>query len=247
MIANSFISFIRNNFMVDSKTFLKATMSSRQVKKILAANRKTELELEDANVNALIQSFAQSRQIKNAKNQKKNPFADKGRKYQFIDGPFQLDGSALNTSDIHVRFKPEDGKLDPVQGEDDDSSQNEIINRCNYHYQSEQASSFFEESYTEKIRKKQLSENKANRNVNDINRYEVKELSKYFDYDSSISVAYSQNDNKSDRNIRKVVLSPDALKSDDEKSSKMTSYRDFFGKKLMITIISNINNLLNYR
>ena len=226
-------------------------MSSRQVKKILAANRKTELELEDTNINALIQSFAQSRQIKNVKNQKKNPFADKGRKYQFEDGPFQLDGSELNTNDIHVRFKPEEGKLDPVHGESNESSNHEAAQRCNYHFQSEQASSYFEESYTEYVKKKQLRDNKTKRNISDINRYEVKELNKYFDYDSSISVAHSENGDRSDRNIRRVVLSPQALKSDDERSSRLTSYRDLFGihfklefknsKNLNINIDNTIN------
>jgi len=56
LITSSFSMFIKNNLVVDRKTFMKATISTKQRKKIIAATRKAELELEDTYANALIQA-----------------------------------------------------------------------------------------------------------------------------------------------------------------------------------------------
>lgn len=63
--------FIKNNLVVDRKTFMKATISTKQRKKIIAATRKAELELEDTYANALIQACAQSRELKHSTRVKK--------------------------------------------------------------------------------------------------------------------------------------------------------------------------------
>lgn len=63
-ITNTFTKFIRTNLVVDSKTFLSTTLGSIQRKKILKETRNRKLELQDKKTNALIQSYIQSKEIK---------------------------------------------------------------------------------------------------------------------------------------------------------------------------------------
>jgi hypothetical protein len=64
IITNTFTKFIRTNLVVDSKTFLSTTLGSEQRKKILKETRTRKLELQDKKTNALIQSYVQSKEVK---------------------------------------------------------------------------------------------------------------------------------------------------------------------------------------
>ena len=240
LVSSSFTTFIRNNLVVDSNTFLKATLGSKQRKKILAATRKAELELEDAKANALIQSYAQSREVRHCANDKRNLFAMKGQHIQVAKSPFDYE-APIGPGDISLKFGS-NNKLGQINGEDSSSimSVDTDNHRTEYHYQSDFSSNFLDDSYTEQI-KKQREGNTLR--LADINKDERRELSRFFDEDSSILLTHEMSeidysgDGSSSRPRRHQAIDYSKRNEVKMNGSRMsdTRYNDFFG---MFTLYS---------
>lgn len=62
------LQFIRSNFVIDKEMFAKATSGSKQRRRILSIIRTAELDPQDSRVNAFLQTYAQSKELKSCYN-----------------------------------------------------------------------------------------------------------------------------------------------------------------------------------
>jgi len=255
LILNSFNAYIKNNLVVNRDTFLKAAVGSKQRKKILAETKRVKLELNDGKANSLVQSYIQSKEIKNLSNKRKNMLMMNGEHIEIAKSPFDYNGGPIGPEDINLRV----GEMSLESSYSGDQESGETENeRDAFYFQSEFSSSLLNDSYAESVRKKEKT---YVADIMDTNRNERKGFNQFFEGDDS-SIFQSQEGSEDDsygsqnerqrRNAKVVQKVPS--KHFDPMQCSDTKMSDFFGKmkfrfsKIYIEVSneSGINDINKY-
>lgn len=170
IICSSLSKFVEISLVVDRDTFLRVGIEPSQRKKILKASDKAELEIEDAKNNALILSYAK---FKDTSSHKLRKLGNKSTSTKPVKP-----GDPVEVSDIEIN----------VDNKDESNSNSNYSDEGfqDYHYDSEYTNNFLDMSYTDGIK---IKRKVGGNNLKDINKQEIINHDKFFDNDSSISVA----------------------------------------------------------
>jgi len=228
IICNSFSQFVRNNLVVDSKTFVQSAMTPSTRKKILSETKNRRLSLNDKKTNVLLQSYIQSKEIKRYRNIKKNPLRISNH-IRIAESPFDKNGE-IGPESIHLQMQLSNniGPLDSGETGSIDSGGTDNI-YPEFYYESGIGSGMFDD-----VLDKDLNNYKStSKTIKSIKKIDNEGFSQFFDEESSIAPSQYDSESQTPKELksrgafnypRRDVMAPDI-----SETGSITS--NFFGQE----------------